>query len=146
MADISQINLPDGNTYNIKDASATDTKVTQTNTTSSANYRVLLSGTADDTDRTEGVNKSFKLKFKPEVASGTNVGFRFKDGTHGDWTTDQVCGLLDISGFGYVNVRLCGDGTVATVCLPMTFQTNTQSPRRAETGKLLKLVQLGQEM
>lgn len=67
MADISQINLPDGNTYNIKDASATDTKVTQTSTpmTDSNSYPVLLAGTADDTTKTEGTNKTPQLTFRP---------------------------------------------------------------------------------
>lgn len=91
----------------------TDNKVTQTNTTSAAYYRVLLSSTNDNTDRTDGVNKSSKLEFNPAVSSGAYVGFMFKDGTRGDWITDQVCGLLDIAGFNNINVRLCGDGTVA---------------------------------
>lgn len=91
----------------------TDNKVTQTNTTSNTDYRVLLSGTNDDTDRTEGANKSVKLQFTPAVNSGSTIAYKFKDGTRGNWLTDQVCGLLDIAGFSSKNIRLCGDGTVA---------------------------------
>ena len=40
-------------------------KVTQTETNSSANYEVLLSGTADSTSRTEGARKSANLVFNP---------------------------------------------------------------------------------
>ena len=43
----------------------TDQKVTQTNQTASNDYRILLSGTADDTTRTEGANKNTNLRFNP---------------------------------------------------------------------------------
>ena len=45
----------------------TDTKVNQTITTTAAEYRVLLSGTADDTTRAEGANKSTNLRFNPST-------------------------------------------------------------------------------
>jgi hypothetical protein len=44
-----------------------DTKVTQTNTTSSAYYRVLLSGNANDTTETTTARKSSGLIFNPEL-------------------------------------------------------------------------------
>ena len=43
----------------------TDTKVTQTNIATNESYRLLFSGTADDTTRTEGTGKSSKLQFNP---------------------------------------------------------------------------------
>lgn len=45
----------------------TDTKVTQTETTTSAEYEVLFSGTNDDTTRTEGARKSNKFTFNPNT-------------------------------------------------------------------------------
>lgn len=48
---------------------ATDTKVTQTNTTDSADYRVLFSENANDTTQTVGARKSSKLKFNPSTGN-----------------------------------------------------------------------------
>lgn len=60
----------------------TDTKVTQTATTTNANYEVLFSATADNTTRTETTGKTTTLRFNPNkgalmegnatVASGEN--------------------------------------------------------------------------
>lgn len=60
----------------------TDASVTQTATTTNANYEVLFSATADNTTRTEGARKTTTLRFNPStgslmegsstVASGTN--------------------------------------------------------------------------
>lgn len=44
-------------------------KVRQTNTTTNSDYRVLLSGSADDTEHTEAVKKSTYLKFNPSKGS-----------------------------------------------------------------------------
>lgn len=41
--------------------------VTQTNQTGNNDYRILLSGTADDTTATEGANKSTNLRFNPST-------------------------------------------------------------------------------
>lgn len=52
-----------------------DTQVTQTNTTTSSSYRVLLSGSANDTTSTEGARKSANLTFNPSTkALSTNSG------------------------------------------------------------------------
>ena len=51
--------------------SNTDTKVTQTATTTSANYEVLFSATADNTNRTEGARKSANLLFNPSTGALT---------------------------------------------------------------------------
>lgn len=57
----------------------TDTKVTQTNTSTSATYRLLLSGTDDNTTRTEGAYKSAKFYANPStgdlsISGGLFVG------------------------------------------------------------------------
>lgn len=53
----------------------TDTNVTQTATTTSANYEVLFSATADNTTRTEGARKSNKLLFNPSNGKLTMNNF-----------------------------------------------------------------------
>ena len=45
----------------------TNNAVAQTNQTGNNDYRILLSGTADDTTRTEGSNKSTNLRFNPST-------------------------------------------------------------------------------
>ena len=86
MADISQIKLPDNATYDINakkvngktvesnvpsNAKFTDTNnaVTQTATTTNANYEVLFSSTADNTTRTEGARKNSNLRFNPSTGA-----------------------------------------------------------------------------
>lgn len=62
-------------------ASGSDVKVTQTATSTSADYEVLFSGTADNTTRTEGARKNNNLTFNPSTGNlqatqlnGVNVG------------------------------------------------------------------------
>ena len=55
--------------------SNTDTKVTQTNTTTSADYRVLLSGNANDTTETTTGRKSVNLRFNPSSGGLYSFGF-----------------------------------------------------------------------
>ena len=47
----------------------TDAKVAQTATSTSANYEVLFSETADNTTRTEGARKASNLKFNPNTGN-----------------------------------------------------------------------------
>ena len=49
-----------------------DTKVTQTSTTTSSAYELLFSATADDTTRTEGARKTARLKYNPGTYEFTN--------------------------------------------------------------------------
>ena len=56
---LGQLELPNGVTYDI------DKRVEQTSTSTSAFYEVILSGTADNTTRTEGVNKSNYFVYNP---------------------------------------------------------------------------------
>lgn len=56
-----------------------DTNVTQTNTTDSASYRILLSNSANDTTETAGARKGTGLQFNPStknlyVSTGTTNG------------------------------------------------------------------------
>lgn len=74
------------------DAVFTDTKVAQTNTSANAAYRLLFSGTADNTTRTEGARKSGNLTYNPSTQTLTvpkvritgdlwiNAGFVVADG------------------------------------------------------------------
>ena len=61
-ADITALGIPGTDTN-------TDTKVTQTNTTTSADYRVLFSENANDTTQDAGARKSSKLKFNPSTGN-----------------------------------------------------------------------------
>lgn len=65
----------DGGTVTINSSySNTDVNVTQTATTTNANYEVLFSATADNTTRTEGTRKNSNLLFNP------NSGALYADG------------------------------------------------------------------
>lgn len=55
-------------------ASDTDTKVTQTATTTNADLRILLSGNANDTTETTSSHKSTSLKFNPNTGVITHIG------------------------------------------------------------------------
>lgn len=94
MADISKMTLPNSSQYNLTDINLPhsslsgesggttlslvttgekynwnnrDKKVTQTAITTNANYELLFSGTADNTSRTETVNKCNKFLFNPST-------------------------------------------------------------------------------
>lgn len=81
------------------DAVFTDTKVTQTATTTSASYELLFSATADNTTRTEGARKSNNLLFNPSTGNlqttqlnGVTIGNspKFTDTTYTlGWSTDS---------------------------------------------------------
>ena len=99
----------DGSTYWIWFASGkldgnTDTKVTQTATSTSANYEVLFSVTADNTTRTEGARKNSNLKFNPSTGNlqatqlnGVTIGSspKFTDTTYESKTA--ASGGTDVS-------------------------------------------------
>lgn len=72
----------------------TDTKVTQTATTTSADYRVLFSGTADDTSRAETARKSSNLKFNP--STGTLTANTFSGALSGNATTATKVGTSTV--------------------------------------------------
>ena len=66
----------------------TDTKVTQTATTTNADYEVLFSYNADNTTRTQGARKSNKLIFNPSKQSLT-IGSRATNSTIGSYSFVQ---------------------------------------------------------
>ena len=76
MANITKIFL-DGTEYNV--GTDTDTKVTQTNSTYNANYRLLMSNTADNTTRTEGANKSANFYANPSTGAFYAKGYNRTD-------------------------------------------------------------------
>ena len=57
----------------------TDTKVTQTATSTSANYEILFSATADNTTRTEAAGKNSNLLFNPSTGAFYAEGFNRVD-------------------------------------------------------------------
>lgn len=69
----------DGTDYDIYSVTNTDSNVSQTNTTTSAEYRLLLSSAANDTTATAGAQKSSYLTYNPStkalVTNGTINGF-----------------------------------------------------------------------
>lgn len=69
----------DGIDYDIYSVTNTDSNVSQTNTTTSAAYRLLLSSAANDTTATAGAQKSSYLTYNPStkalVTNGTINGF-----------------------------------------------------------------------
>ena len=72
-ADITALGIPGSDTNN---------EVTQTATTTDADYEVLFSATADNTTRTEGARKTSTLTFNPDsktltVDSGTLTGTQY---------------------------------------------------------------------
>lgn len=70
---------------------AEDTKVTQTITTTNANYRLLFSATADDTTRTESAGKATNLMFNPSTGTLTASTFIGNlDGTYIHALTNYV--------------------------------------------------------
>lgn len=110
-----QVVITDGTTGGIKssgytiaksvpsDAVFTDTNnaVTQTNQTGANDYRILLSGSANDTTATEGANKSTNLRFNPSTKV-FSVG--------GDI---NATGDLEITGDAYLNSETYADSITA---------------------------------
>lgn len=78
-------------------SSITISRVTQTATTTSANYEVLFSATADNTTRTEGARKNSNLTFNP--SSGRLNSTSFIAASNGSFYLDGW--LWDNSGFGH---------------------------------------------
>lgn len=73
----------------------TDTKVTQTNTTENAAYRVLLSGNANDTTETTTARKSTNLTFNPSTGELKATKLSIGGGATLSW--DSSAGALVIS-------------------------------------------------
>ena len=100
-----------------------DTKVTQTVTTTNANYEVLFSQTADNTTRTEAARKNSNLKFNPSTGNlqatqlnGVTIGSspKFTDTTY-TFATGDSNGQIKVTPNGGTaqNVSVKGLGTAA---------------------------------
>lgn len=78
------------------DAVFTDTnnKVTQTATTTSANYELLFSATADNTTRTEGARKTDSLKYNPSTKELTLNGTVVLNGYTRSTSTDPCPSIV----------------------------------------------------
>lgn len=113
----------------------TDTKVAQTVTTTSADYEVLFSATADNTTRTEGARKNSNLKFNPSTGNlqatqlnGVTIGSspKFTDTTYS--SKEAASGGTDVSlvttGEKYAwNNKTSNTGTVTSVAVKMNGAT-----------------------
>lgn len=96
--------------------SNSDTKVTQTATTTSANYEVLFSQTADNTTRTEEARKSSRLVYNPSTGVILNIGgLELKGHIAGD-SSSTGHGLSGGGGYhnAYNNIILHGDNSTGS--------------------------------
>ena len=95
----------------------TDEKVKQTNTTGSADYRVLLSYSANDTTTTEGARKSTKLKFNPSTGVLTATSFVGDISGGTGLTSGQVTGALGFTPYDSTNPAgyTSNTGTITSV-------------------------------
>lgn len=83
-----------GNSYNVY---FTDTKVTQTNTTTSGAYRLLMSGNANDTTQTVTTHKSAKFTANPSTGCLTASMFKGTYTTVYSGTISASSGTITIS-------------------------------------------------
>ena len=119
----SSVTVPDNNDNNA---------VTQTATTTSADYEVLFSSTADNTTRTEGARKNSNMKFNPNTGNlqvtqinGVTVGSSPK------FTDNNTTYGLSISGH---TVSLVEGGTTASVTVPDNNDNNAVTQTATSTS------------
>lgn len=100
----------------------TDSRVGQTATTTSANYEVLFSATADNTTRTEGARKNSNLLFNPSTGNlqatqlnGVNIGSSPK---FTDSDTKNTAGSTDTSS------KIFLIGATSQAANPQTYSDN----------------------
>ena len=83
MTNGSNVSFSTDDTTKVLTISASDANVTQTATSTDANYEVLFSNTADNTTRTEGARKSSAVTLNPSSGNLTITGaFVLKDGSY----------------------------------------------------------------
>lgn len=100
----------------------TDTKVTQTNTTGDANYRVLLSANANDTTETTTSRKTNKLTLNTSTGMLT-VGYRADNATYpvGGLAVHDIrnCAVTPANGDKMVNFYFThNDSSVSSTAIP----------------------------
>lgn len=112
---------------------SSDTKVTQTPTTTNSNYEVIFSGSANNTEATEGVRKNNNLTFNPSTGNltttqlnGVTVGSspKFTDTTY-TFDTGANNGQIKVtpSGGTAQNVSVKGLGTAAYKAITDTYSS-----------------------
>ena len=105
-----------GNSYNIY---FTDTKVTQTNTTASSAYRLLMSYNANDTTQTVGARKSAKFTANPSTGCLTASMFKGVYSTIYSGTISKSSGTITISNLWNYSILFVSivniDGSLAEV-------------------------------
>lgn len=84
-------------------------KVTQTETTTDAEYEILFSGTADNITRTEGTRKSEGMTYNANHKALT-IGTRFSDSTIGDYSISTGSGNTASGEYSHAE----GGGAMAT--------------------------------
>ena len=83
MTNGSNVSFSTDSTTKVLTISASDANVTQTATSTDANYEVLFSNTADNTTRTEGARKSSAVTLNPSSGNLTTTGaFVLKEGSY----------------------------------------------------------------
>ena len=95
MSEVNKIRLEDAGGQLIAeyDLVGTDTKVTQTETTTDAEYEILFSGTADNTTRTEGAGKNEGMTYNANHKALT-IGTRYPNSTIGDYSVSNGSGNI----------------------------------------------------
>lgn len=110
-----------GNTIKV---SATDQKVQQTNTAQNADYRVILSNGATDTQETKTVNKSTNLRYNPSTSTLTLGGTSSKvtaktfDGNATSATKATQDGKGNVIDTTYATKKELESGTLTLASIP----------------------------
>lgn len=138
-------------------ATGSDVNVTQTATSTSANYEVLFSATADNTTRTEGARKNNNLTFNPStgnlqatqlngVAIGSspkftdnNTTYTFANGTNGFTVTPSGGSAQTITVTPSIANNVTGSGTSGYLTKFNGGNTITNGPQLgSDTTKFLR--------
>lgn len=106
-------------------AKFTDANVTQTNTTTNANYRLLFSATADNTTRTEGARKSGDLAYNPSTKLLVVPNITVTN--HINCNGDMVLQTGFVCNHGYTAVSGDTDTTVNKKYSYLAFRPNQQT-------------------
>lgn len=128
------------------DAVFTDAKVTQTATTTNANYEVLFSVTGDNTTRTEGARKNNNLLFNPSTGNlqatqlnGVTIGsspkftdnnttYTFANGTNGFTVTPSGGSAQTVTVTPSITNNVTGSGTSGYIAKFNGTNTITNGP------------------
>ena len=115
----------------------TDTKVTQTNTTTSANYRIILSGNSNDTTETTTVRKSTNFFANPSTGEMFSDIFTSQSSTrHTSLFTSGIKFVTDSSSASAMGIKYyTADGATLIGEFGMYTSTNATKVDYAYIGK-----------